>query len=70
MSRQAQKTDFVTISIYSILAAAVIYVSAAFGACIDLSMNDEGKADFDVLTENLNTALTDTDLVVSQVQQL
>lgn len=68
MSRVAKKADFITISIYSILAAAVIYVSAALGACVDLATNDEGKMDFDSLTGSLDSTLTDTKLVLSQVR--
>ena len=68
MSRVAKKADFITISIYSVLAAAVIYVSAALGACVDLATNDEGKVDFDLLSGSLDSTLTDTKLVLSQVQ--
>ena len=68
MNRVAKKADFITISIYSILAAAVIYVSAALGACVDLATNDEGKVDFDSLTGSLDSTLTDTKLVLSQVR--
>ena len=68
MSRVAKKADFITISIYSVLAAAVMYISAALGACVDLAANDEGKVDFDVLTGSLDSTMTDTKLVLSQVQ--
>ncbi len=68
MSRMAKKADFVTISIYSVLAAAVIYFSAALGACIDLSLDDEGKADFDKLSGSLESTLMDTGLVIEQVK--
>lgn len=64
MSRVAKKADFITISIYSVLAAAVIYFSAALGACIDLSLDDEGKADFDnaYLLSNISTEkISETD---------
>ena len=67
MSRVAKKADFITISIYSVLAAAVVYISAALGACVDLAANDEGKVDFDLLTGSLDSTLTDTKLVLSQV---
>ena len=68
MSRVAKKADFITISIYSVLAAAVMYISAALGACVDLAANNEGKVDFDVLTGSLDSTMTDTKLVLSQVQ--
>lgn len=68
MSRVAKKTDFVTISIYAVLAIFVIYFSAALGACLDLSLNDEGKADMDKLASSLESTLMDTDLVIEQVK--
>lgn len=68
MSRVAKKTDFVTISIYAVLAMFVIYFSAALGACLDLSLNDEGKADMDKLASSLESTLMDTDLVIEQVK--
>ena len=68
MSRMARKPDLITISVYSIIAAAVIYMSAALGACVDVSLDENGEADFDVLMENLNGSLTDTDLVITQVR--
>lgn len=46
----------------------VIYFSAALGACFDLSLNDEGKADFDKLASSLESTLMDTDLVLEQVK--
>ncbi len=67
MSRVAKKPDFITISIYSFLAAAVIYLSAGLGACVDIAANDEGKVDFDTLTGSLDSTLTDTKLILSQV---
>lgn len=68
MSRVAKKTDFMTISIYGVLAAFVIYFSAALGACFDLSLNDEGKADIDKLSKSLESTLMDTDLIIAQVK--
>jgi type IV secretion system protein VirD4 len=68
MSRVAKKTDFMTISIYGVLAAFVIYFSAALGACFDLSLNEDGKADFDKLSKSLESTLMDTDLIIAQVK--
>lgn len=68
MSRVEKKTDFVTISIYAVLAAFVIYFSAALGACVDLSLDENGKADFDKLANSLEATLMDTDLVLEQVK--
>ncbi len=68
MSRVAKKPDFVTISIYAVLAVFVIYFAAALGACFDLSLDEEGKADFDKLANSLESTLMDTNLVFEQVK--
>lgn len=68
MSRVAKKADFMTISIYCVLAAFVVYFSAALGACFDLSLNEDGKADFDKLSKSLESTLMDTNLVIEQVK--
>ena len=68
MSRVPKKPDFVTISIYAVLAVFVIYFSAALGACFDLSLNDDGKADFDLLANSLESTLMNTDLVFELVK--
>lgn len=68
MSRVAKKPDFVTISIYAVLAVFVIYFSASLGACFDLSSDEEGKVDFDNLANSLETTLMDTELVFEQVK--
>ncbi len=57
MSRVAKKADFMTISIYVVLAAFVIYFAAALGACFDLSLDANGKADFDKLANSLEATL-------------
>lgn len=68
MSRVAKKPDFITISIYGVLAAFVIYFAAAVGACFDLSVDENGKADFDKLANSLEATLMDTQLVFEQVK--
>lgn len=68
MSRVPKKPDFVTISIYAVLAVFVIYFSAALGACFDLALDENGKADFDKLGNSLESTLMDTDLVFELVQ--
>ena len=67
MSRVPKKPDFVTISIYIVLAVFVIYFSAALGACFDLSLNEDGKADFDLLANSLERTLMKTDLVFEKI---
>lgn len=68
MSRVAKKPDFITISIYGVLAAFVIYFAAAVGACFDLSVGENGKADFEKLANSLEATLMDTQLVFEQVK--
>lgn len=68
MSRVAKKPDFITISIYGVLVAFVIYFAAAVGACFDLFVDENGKADFDKLANSLETTLADTELVFEQVK--
>lgn len=67
MSRVPKKPDFVTISIYIVLAVFVIYFSAALGACFDLSLNEDGKADFDLLANSLESTLMNTDLIFEKI---
>ncbi len=58
-----------TISIYAVLAAFGIYFAAALGACFDLSLDENGKADFDKLANSLEATLMDTDLVFEQLKK-
>lgn len=67
MSRIPKKPDFITISIYAVLAVFVIYFSAALGACFDLALDENGKADFDKLGNSLESTLMDTDLVFEKI---
>ncbi len=67
MSRVPKKPDFITISIYAVLAVFVIYFSAALGACFDLSLDEDGKADFDLLASSLESTLMNTNLVFEKV---
>lgn len=68
MSRVPKKPDFVTISIYAVLAVFVIYFSAALGACFDCALDENGKADFDKLASSLESTLMNTDLVFELVR--
>lgn len=52
-----------TILLYVIIVFAVLYVSAALGAAMDLSVNDEGVLDFNLLMAEFETVLTSTDIV-------
>lgn len=46
----------------------VIYFSAALGACFDMSLDENGKADFDKLAGSLETTLMNTETVKEQVK--
>ena len=52
-----------TILLYVIIVFAVLYVSAGLGAAVDLSVDDEGVLDFNVLMTQFETVLTSTDTV-------
>lgn len=52
-----------TILLYAIIVFAVLYVSAALGAAMDLSVDDEGVIDFTLLMTELETMLTSTDTI-------
>lgn len=52
-----------TILLYAIIVFAVLYVSAGLGAAMDLSVDDEGVLDFNVLMTQFETLLTSTDTV-------
>ena len=52
-----------TILLYAIIVFAVLYVSAGLGAAMDLSVDDDGVLDFNVLMTQFETVLTSTDTV-------
>ena len=58
-----KKPDMLTILLYVIIVFAVLYVSAGLGAAVDLSVDDEGVLDFNVLMTQFETVLTSTDTV-------
>lgn len=58
-----KKPDMLTILLYAIIVFAVLYVSAGLGAAMDLSVDDEGALDFNVLMTQFETVLTSTDTV-------
>lgn len=58
-----KKPDMLTILLYVIIVFAVLYVSAGLGAAKDLSVDDEGVLDFNVLMTQFETVLTSTDTV-------
>lgn len=58
-----KKPDMLTILLYAIIVFAVLYVSAGLGTAMDLSVDDEGVLDFNVLMTQFETVLTSTDTV-------
>lgn len=52
-----------TILLYAIIVFAVLYVSAGLGAAMDLSVDDEGVLDFNLLMTEFEKVLTSTDIV-------
>ncbi len=58
-----KKPDMLTILLYVIIVFAVLYVSAAFGAAMDLSVDDEGVLDFNLLMVQIEAVLTVPDTV-------
>lgn len=58
-----KKPDMLTILLYAIIVFAVLYVSAGLGAAMDLSVDDEGVLDFNMLMTQFETVLTSTDTV-------
>ena len=58
-----KKPDLLTILLYVIIVFAVLYVSAALGAALDLSVDDEGVLDFSLLMTQFEAVITNTDTV-------
>ena len=58
-----RKPDLLTITLYVVIVVAVLYVSAALGAAMDLSVDDEGVLDFTLLMSQFETVLTTPDTV-------
>ena len=55
--------DLLTIMLNVIIVFAVLYVSAALCAAMDLSVDDEGVLDFTLLMSQFETVLTSTDTI-------
>lgn len=58
-----------SVSIYSALTGFVLYSFAAAGAAFDLAKGENGKVDFDLLSETLDTTVKDAKLVFEMVRQ-
>lgn len=58
-----KKPDMLTIVLYGAIVFAILYASAALGAAMDLSVNEDGAMDFTLLMSQFETVLTDTGTV-------
>lgn len=58
-----KKLDPLNIALYGIIVFAILYVSAALGAALDLSVNDRGVLDLTLIMTNIETVLTAPDTV-------
>ncbi len=58
-----KKPDMLTILLYVIIVFAVLYVSAGLGAAMDLSVDDEGVLDFNILMTEVESVLTSPEIV-------
>ena len=58
-----KKADPLTLVLYAIIVFAVLYVSAALGAAMDISVDDEGVLDFSLLMSQFETVLTKPDVI-------
>lgn len=59
-----KKADPLTLILYAIIVFAVLYVSAALGAAMDLSVDDKGVLDFTLLMSQFETVLTTPDVIM------
>ena len=59
-----KKADPLTLVLYAVIVFAVLYVSAALGAAMDLSVDDKGVLDFSLLMSQFETVLTKPDVIM------
>lgn len=58
-----KKPDMLTIVLYGAIVFAILYASAALGAAMDLSVNEDGAMDFSLLMSQFEAVMTDTAVV-------
>ena len=63
-----KKKDPLTIVLYAVIVLFVLYAAAALGTSVDLSLNPEGKLNFDGLGTVIENTLTDTGLVMTHLK--
>ncbi len=59
-----KKQDPLILVIYGVIAIVILYFAAAIGTAMDLSMTESGELDFSILTNVLESTMTDTGLVL------
>lgn len=62
-----KKPDALTIAIYGVIVAAILYLAAGLGAALDLSVDDAGKLEFSEFGSKFESTLTDTGEVFSHL---
>lgn len=63
-----KKQDPLMLAIYGIIVVFIIYAAAALGTAMDISINPEnGELDFNFLMANIESTMTDTELVLSHL---
>lgn len=58
-----KKKDPLNYVLYGIIALAVVYLAAALGAALDMSVSESGELDFGVFPTTFESVLTDTDVI-------
>ena len=62
-----KKKDPLNYVLYGIIALAVVYIAAALGAAMDLSVSDSGELDFGVFPQIFESVITDTDVIIEHI---
>ena len=62
-----KKQDPLMLLIYGIILVFVLYFAAGLGTAMDISVNEKGAMDFGKLSENLESTIMNTDLVLSHL---
>lgn len=62
-----KKKDPLNYVLYGIIVLAVVYIAAALGAAMDLSVSDSGELDFGVFPQIFESVITDTDVIIEHI---
>ncbi|MBR5089600.1 MAG: hypothetical protein IK093_09230, partial [Ruminiclostridium sp.] len=63
-----KKADPLMIAIYAMLVIVALYMAAALGTAMDLSVDDNGKLNFNVFMPNIEAALSSPDIVFAHLR--